>query len=52
VRLATDPSLDGVTGRFYDQTRESAPDPQAGDRDARERLWRLSAELAGEDPYA
>jgi NAD(P)-dependent dehydrogenase (short-subunit alcohol dehydrogenase family) len=52
VRLATDPALDGVSGRFFNQTEEQRADEQAYDADARKRLWDLSAELAGEDPYA
>jgi NAD(P)-dependent dehydrogenase (short-subunit alcohol dehydrogenase family) len=52
VRLATDPALDGVSGRFFNQTQEARADDQAYDEQARKRLWDLSAELAGEDPYA
>ena len=48
VRLAVDPELEGVTGRFYDRERESAADPQASDPEARRRLWALSLELVGE----
>ena len=33
-RLAVDPELEGVTGRFYDRQRESTPDPQASDPEA------------------
>lgn len=51
VRLADDPDLGGVSGRFFDQAQESEPHPQAADPDARRRLWDLSAELAGGDPY-
>jgi NAD(P)-dependent dehydrogenase (short-subunit alcohol dehydrogenase family) len=47
LRLAADPALDGVTGRFYDGVREAAPDPQADDPDARARLWELSQRLTG-----
>jgi NAD(P)-dependent dehydrogenase (short-subunit alcohol dehydrogenase family) len=47
LRLVTDPELDGVTGRFFDGTRESEAQPQAYDRDARRRLWELSEELTG-----
>jgi NAD(P)-dependent dehydrogenase (short-subunit alcohol dehydrogenase family) len=47
-RLAIDPELDGVTGRFYDRQRESTPDPQASDEEQRKRLWALSLELVGE----
>jgi NAD(P)-dependent dehydrogenase (short-subunit alcohol dehydrogenase family) len=48
VRLAIDPELEGVTGRFYDRRRETAPDPQASDPEQRRRLWELSLELTGE----
>ena len=47
-RLAVDPDLEGVTGRFYDRRRETSPDPQASDPEARRRLWALSLELTGE----
>jgi NAD(P)-dependent dehydrogenase (short-subunit alcohol dehydrogenase family) len=47
VRLVADPSLDGVTGRFFDGTRESAAHPQAYDPDARRRLWEVSERLTG-----
>jgi NAD(P)-dependent dehydrogenase (short-subunit alcohol dehydrogenase family) len=47
-RLAVDPELEGVTGRFYDRQREGRPDPQASDPDQRRRLWALSLELVGE----
>jgi NAD(P)-dependent dehydrogenase (short-subunit alcohol dehydrogenase family) len=51
VRLATDPDLESVTGRFFDRKQEARPDDQASDRDARRRLWELSLELTGEpDP--
>jgi NAD(P)-dependent dehydrogenase (short-subunit alcohol dehydrogenase family) len=47
-RLAVDPELEGVTGRFYDRQRESTPDRQASDPEQRKRLWALSLELVGE----
>ena len=47
LRLAIDPELDGVSGRFFDGTRESEAHPQARDPDARRRLWDLSEELTG-----
>jgi NAD(P)-dependent dehydrogenase (short-subunit alcohol dehydrogenase family) len=47
-RLAVDPDLEGVTGRFYDRQRESTPDPQALDPEQRKRVWALSLELVGE----
>jgi NAD(P)-dependent dehydrogenase (short-subunit alcohol dehydrogenase family) len=45
LRLVTDPSLDGVTGRFFDGTRESAAHGQAYDAGARRRLWEESERL-------
>jgi NAD(P)-dependent dehydrogenase (short-subunit alcohol dehydrogenase family) len=47
LRLVIDPELDGVTGRFFDGTRESEGQPQAYDPEARRRLWELSEELSG-----
>ena len=47
VRLVTDPELDGMSGRFYDGTRESSVDGQAYEAAARRRLWALSEELTG-----
>jgi NAD(P)-dependent dehydrogenase (short-subunit alcohol dehydrogenase family) len=45
LRLIVDPALDGVTGRFFDGTREAAADPQAYDAAARRRLWQESERL-------
>ena len=45
VRLVADPALDGVTGRFFDGTRESAAHGQAYDAAARRRLWEESERL-------
>jgi NAD(P)-dependent dehydrogenase (short-subunit alcohol dehydrogenase family) len=45
VRLIADPALDGVSGRFFDGTRETEPDPQAADPEARRRLWDESERL-------
>jgi len=44
-RLVADPELDGITGRFFNGTREAEPDPQARDRDARRTLRELSDQL-------
>jgi NAD(P)-dependent dehydrogenase (short-subunit alcohol dehydrogenase family) len=43
--LVADPTLDGVSGRFFDGLRESAAHPQAYDVEARRRLWELSERL-------
>jgi NAD(P)-dependent dehydrogenase (short-subunit alcohol dehydrogenase family) len=47
VRLAVEPSLRGVTGRFFDGQRESRADRQAYDPTARRRLRAISDELVG-----
>ena len=47
VRLATDPALDGVTGRYFDRFREATPSEAArNDADAR-RLWEISEKAVG-----
>jgi NAD(P)-dependent dehydrogenase (short-subunit alcohol dehydrogenase family) len=46
-RLATDPALDGVTGRFYNRAREARADPSAYDPNVQRRLWQLSLALTG-----
>jgi NAD(P)-dependent dehydrogenase (short-subunit alcohol dehydrogenase family) len=45
LRLVADPALAEVSGRYFDGQRESVPDSQAADSDARRRLWALSEEL-------
>jgi NAD(P)-dependent dehydrogenase (short-subunit alcohol dehydrogenase family) len=47
VRLIESPELEGVSGRYFDGTAESAPHSQAYDVEARRRLRELSAELTG-----
>jgi NAD(P)-dependent dehydrogenase (short-subunit alcohol dehydrogenase family) len=47
LRLVADPELDGVSGRFFDGTRDWAPNGQALDPDARRRLWEESERLTG-----
>ncbi len=47
ARLAVDPELAGVTGRYFNGVREAEPDPQAHDPDARARLRALADELTG-----
>ena len=48
-RLVADPGLDGVNGHYFDGERESAPDPQALDPEARRRLRELSESLITSD---
>ena len=44
-RLVADPALDGVSGRYFDGTREGATDPQADDPAARAWVRALSDQL-------
>jgi NAD(P)-dependent dehydrogenase (short-subunit alcohol dehydrogenase family) len=47
VRLAVSPELEGVTGRYFEGTREAHANRQAYNVEARKRLWDLSEELCG-----
>jgi NAD(P)-dependent dehydrogenase (short-subunit alcohol dehydrogenase family) len=47
VRLAADPALEGVSGRYFEGLREARADAQAYDAAARRRLWELSERLTG-----
>ena len=46
-RLVASPDLERVSGAYFNGTRESDPDPQAEDPEARGRLEELSRELTG-----
>lgn len=47
VRLASAPDLEGVTGRYFDKTREATPAPAArNDADAA-RLWEVAERVTG-----
>ena len=46
-RLVADPALDGVSGVYFNGTREARADAQAYDLDARRRLRELSQRLVG-----
>ena len=45
MRLIADPALEGVSGRYFNGTRDSRADPQAYDESARRRLGELSEAL-------
>jgi NAD(P)-dependent dehydrogenase (short-subunit alcohol dehydrogenase family) len=47
LRLVTDESLDGVSGRYFNGEMEAPAHPQAYDPDARRALRELSERLAG-----
>jgi len=42
VRLASDPALAGVTGRYFDKVREARPSAAASDDHAAARLWEIA----------
>lgn len=46
-RLAVDPAVAGVTGRFFDRATDTRANPQAYDPAARAQLWEHSRELTG-----
>jgi NAD(P)-dependent dehydrogenase (short-subunit alcohol dehydrogenase family) len=48
-RLIGDADVAGVTGRFFDRTREARAHPQAYDRAARLELWNRSLQLVCHD---
>ena len=45
LRLATDPALAGVTGRYFDRDREQAPSKAALSIAEQDRLWQVTEEL-------
>jgi NAD(P)-dependent dehydrogenase (short-subunit alcohol dehydrogenase family) len=47
VRLIDDPTLEHVTGRYFDQTQEARAHPQAYDERARARLRGIAEQLTG-----
>ncbi len=47
VAVAADAGLAGVTGRYFDRTREARAHAQAYDPEARARLWEVSEALVG-----
>jgi NAD(P)-dependent dehydrogenase (short-subunit alcohol dehydrogenase family) len=50
VKLAVDPALAGVTGRYFDQTEEANASPLAGDRALQQRVYDLSLARTGVAP--
>jgi NAD(P)-dependent dehydrogenase (short-subunit alcohol dehydrogenase family) len=47
VRLATDPALEGVTGRYFSRYREAVPTAESRDEAAAARLWAMLERAAG-----
>jgi NAD(P)-dependent dehydrogenase (short-subunit alcohol dehydrogenase family) len=51
VYLASSPDVADVTGRYFVKRRPAEPSPQARDEDAAARLWTLSEQLTGVEPW-
>jgi NAD(P)-dependent dehydrogenase (short-subunit alcohol dehydrogenase family) len=49
ARLASDPTLDGVTGRYFKRFRETAPSARASSDADAARIWTVAAEATGLD---
>jgi retinol dehydrogenase 12 len=47
VYLATSPEVEGVTGRYFHDERQSQPSAAARDMEVARRLWEVSVRLAG-----
>lgn len=47
IHLASAPDLEGVTGRYFADSREKQPVPHACDEAVAQRLWQISEELTG-----
>lgn len=45
IQLASDESLNGVTGKYFDQTQETDYSSQADDKELRRKLWQVSEEF-------
>ena len=47
IYLATDPELEGVTGRYFDKMKERKLNKATGNEEAARRLWDVSQQLVG-----
>ncbi len=47
IHLAAAEALDGVSGKYFDKSEIAESSAASHDKEARERLWRLSEELSG-----
>jgi len=47
VYLATSPTVEAVSGKYFSECREILPSPAAQDDEAARRLWQVSAALTG-----
>ena len=47
VRLATDPALEDVNGKYFDEDEERRSSEESYDEEAARRLWKVSEEMTG-----
>ena len=47
VHLASSPEVSGVTGRYFVRCKEERSSRESYDREAMDRMWRISAEMTG-----
>ena len=47
VMLASDPAVETVSGKYYDQCKLTDPSPLADDAALREQLWSVSQDAVG-----
>ena len=45
IYLASSPSVEGITGKYFYDSRETSPAPQASDTLVARKLWEVSAEM-------
>jgi retinol dehydrogenase 12 len=50
VRVASDPALEGVTGRYFKKMKEAAPSPVASNDADAARLWKIAEDAVGPIP--
>ena len=50
VRVASDPALEGVSGRYFNKMEEAAPSPAASNDADAVRLWKVAEESVGPIP--
>jgi NAD(P)-dependent dehydrogenase (short-subunit alcohol dehydrogenase family) len=47
IYLASSPEVEGVTGKYFADCRETPSSPASYDEDAQRRLWEVSEEMVG-----
>jgi NAD(P)-dependent dehydrogenase (short-subunit alcohol dehydrogenase family) len=47
VYLATSPEVEGITGKYFVDCKQTESSPESYDEDAAARLWKMSAAIAG-----